>query len=364
MGLFISSEGEVIMNDLEQMLAEYFEKKFCCFTGSGTTSIYLILKALNLQHKKVLYPNISCMVPVNAALYAGYDVAFCDVSLKDYTMDVDAFKETIKKYNIGIVVPTHIYGHKCNMEEIIKIAHEKGIFVLEDAAQTISLSHDSDAAIMSFGHTKILETKNGGGAIFTDDENLYNKLKEQKALLPLKPNNLEVLFDEYREKYYSIMKNEDKNRNKYKEIFDLQLSSKDAFIYDMDNNEEVIEKLANIEKIKSERNKRADLYEKYLDECFIYKPKCSYETLWRYTFLYRGDREELLKKVREKGIDISSWYPALHKFYSNQNDDDSPNVKIIEEKIINLWINEEYSEEKILSDIGVINSIMRRIKVE
>lgn len=349
------------MNDLEMMITEYFEKKFCCFTGSGTTSIYLILKALNLQHKKVLYPSISCMVPVNAALYAGYDVAFCDVSLKDYTMDVDAFKEAIKKYNIGIVVPTHIYGHKCNMKEILRISHEKGIFVLEDAAQTISLSHDSDASIMSFGHTKILETENGGGAIFTNDENLYNKLKEQKALLPPKPNNLEVLFDEYREKYYLIIKNEEKNRNKYKEIFDLQLSSKDAFIYDMHNNEEVIQRLANMEKIKSERNKRADLYGKYLDKSLIHKPKCSYETLWRYTFLYRGDREELLKQVREKGIDISSWYPALHKFYSTQEEQEFPNSKIIEEKIINLWINEENSEEKITKDIRSINSIMRRI---
>lgn len=347
------------MNFLEKVLSENFNKKYCCFTGSGTTSIYLILKALNLQHKKVLYPNISCMVPVNAALYAGYDVAFCDVSLKDYTMDVEAFKETVNNYNIGIVVPTHIYGHKCNMKEISKIAHEKGIFILEDAAQTISLTQDSDVAIMSFGHTKILETKSGGGAIFTDDESLYNKLKEQKSLLPQKPNNLEVLFDEYREKYYSIMKNEDINRNKYKEMVDLQLNSKDAFIYDMNDNLELVEKLYNIEKIKSGRNKRADLYEKYLESDLIHKAKCSYETLWRYSFLYKGDREELLNKVRERGIDISSWYPALHKFYSNQNDNEFPNTRIIEEKIINLWVNEEYSEEKILNNIGIINSIIR-----
>lgn len=355
-------EGESKMNVLEIMLAEFFEKKFCCFTGSGTTSIYLILKALNCQNKKVLYPSISCMAPVNAALYAGYEVVFCDVSLKDYTMDIDAFKEIIKKYNVGVVVPTHIYGHKCNMKEITKIAHKKGIFVLEDSAQTISLSHGSDAAIMSFGHTKILETKNGGGAVFTDDENLYNKLKEQKSLLPPKPNNLKVLFDEYREKYYSIMKSEDKNGNKYKEMVDLQLNSKDAFVYDINDNVELVKKLSDIEKIKRGRNTRADLYEKYLESDLIHKAKCCYEALWRFSFLYKGDREELLNKVRERDIDISSWYPALHKFYSNQNDNDLPNTRIIEEKIINLWVNEEYSEEKILNNIEIINSIMRENK--
>lgn len=347
------------MNNLEMILAECFNKKFCCFTGSGTTSIYLILKALNLQHKKVLYPDISCMVPVNAALYAGYDVVFCDVSLKDYTMDLNAFENTIDKYDIGVVVPTHIYGHKCNMKEISRIAHEKGIFVLEDAAQTISLSEDSGASIMSFGHTKILETENGGGAIFTDDENLYNKLKKEKLTLPIKPQNLSKLFDEYRQRYYSIMKSEDKNINKYKEIFGLQVNSKQAFIYDINKNEEIIKKIKGIENIRGERNKRTRLYKEYLDETFIDKSKKYCDVLWRYSFLYKGNREELLKKVREKGIDISSWYPALHKFYSNQNDDEFPNAKIIEEKIINLWVNEEYSEEKILKDIGIINSIMK-----
>ncbi|KGK86060.1 aminotransferase class V-fold PLP-dependent enzyme [Clostridium sp. HMP27] len=346
------------MNYLEKRLAEYFKKRFCCFTGSGTTAIYLILKALNLQQKKILYPSISCMVPVNAALYAGYDVVFCDVSLKDYTMDLNAFENTINKYDIGIVVPTHIYGHICDMKKISRIAHEKGIFILEDAAQTVSLSNDSDASIMSFGHTKILETENGGGAIFTDNENLYNKLKEEKDLLPKKPRNLGGLFDEYRKNYYSIMNNENKSVNKYKEIYNLQLNSKDAFIYDMDNNEEVIEQLANIEEIKRERNKRANLYGRYLHKSLIHKAKCTYEILWRYSFLYKGDREQLLYKIREKGIDVSSWYPALYKFYSQQEEKEFSNSQIVEKQIVNLWVNEKYSQEKILHDIQSINFIM------
>ena len=345
------------MNNLEGILAKQFGKEFCLFTGSGTAAIYLILKALNLQHKKVLYPSISCMVPVNAALYAGYNPVFCDVNLQDYTMDLKALELTLKKYEVGVVVPTHIYGHKCKMQEILKIAHKNGVFVLEDAAQTTTLNKNSDASIMSFGHTKIMETQNGGGAIFTNDEKLYNKLKKEKVSLSIKPENLNELFDEYRQKYYSIIR--DKDINKYKEIFELQLSSKNAFIYDIDANEEVTEKIKCIKNIKDKRNKRTKLYEECLDTTFIDKAKKHCGVLWRYSFLYKGNREELLKKVREKGIDISSWYPALHKFYSNQNDDEFPNAKIIEEHIVNLWVNEEYSEEKILKDIEIINYIMK-----
>lgn len=345
------------MNDLEKFLAKKFNKRFCCFTGSGTTAIYLILKALDLKNKKVLYPDISCMAPVNAALYAGYEVLFCDVNLEDYTMDLNALKKAIDKYDIGTVVPTHIYGHKCNIKEIKRICKSKGIFVLEDSAQNINLSKYSDASIMSFGHTKILETNNGGGAIFTNDELLYKNFKKQKINLQKKPSNLNELFNNYREKYYSIMKNKSED-SIYKSIFHLQMKSKETFIYDMDYNEELVEEIKKINYIKNERNYRANLYNKYLEEKNIYKSKKDYDVLWRYSFLYKGNREELLKRVREKSIDISSWYPALHKFYSNQPEDEFNNANIIEKEIVNLWVDLQYSENKILDDIKQINSII------
>src|SRR3712207_7551248 len=102
------------MNYIEMKLSNFFNKEYCCFTGNGTTAMYLIFKALNMQNKSVLYPDITCTNPVNAAVYAGYKVVFSDVNFYDYTMNIDSLEYMIKKYNIGIVVPTHIYGHRCN----------------------------------------------------------------------------------------------------------------------------------------------------------------------------------------------------------------------------------------------------------
>lgn len=349
------------MNKLEGKLAQKFEKKFCVFTGSGTTAIYLTLKALDITNKKVLYPAITCMAPVNAAIYAGYDVIFCDVNLKDCTIDIDSFKKVIDKYDVGVIVPTHIYGHTCNINEVTNIASERGIFVIEDSAQTVSLSRYSDSSVMSFGHTKILETSIGGGAVFTDNENLYKKIREERNILPNKPQNLIQLFNEYRKNYYSIM--EEENIDKYIKMYQLQLNSKNTFIYNNENNDELVGKLEDIDKIIKNRNIRRNLYDEYLDNKYICKFDYTGEVLWRYSFLYNGKRDELLKSVREKKIDISSWYISLYKIYSEQNKKYFKNSDYVEEHIVNLWVNPEYEENKIQDDIKEINNIMLNLKL-
>lgn len=344
------------MNCLESKLSNKFKKKFCVFTGSGSTAIYLILKSLNLQNKKILYPSITCMAPVNAAIYAGYEPVFCDVNLENYTMDVNALEEVIKREDIGIIVPTHIYGHRCKMDAINKLAKERNIFVLEDAAQSYYFDK-SDASIISFGHTKIFQCEGGGGAVFTDDINLYNSIIEQKKQLPEKPDNIEELFNYYREDYYNIMK-KFKGDKLYYYMRKLQLDNKKTFIYDLSNNENLLNLLDSYEKILEGRIKRRKLYDKYLNKNNIKLPLINQnEGLWRYTFLYKGNRDKLLEDVRAKDVDISSWYLSLHKFYSSNSDDKFKNSITIEKEIVNLWVTPQYSENKILEDINKVNKM-------
>jgi len=350
------------MNYLEKKLAKHFDKKYCLFTGNGTTAIYLILKALNMTNKKVLYPAITCMNPVNSAVYAGYETVFCDVNLDNYTMDLESLKKVIELYDVGIIVPTHIYGHKCNMKEILKIAKEKKLFVIEDSAQTVEFTN-ADVSIISFGHTKIYECSKGGGAVFTNNEDLYKKICDEKSKLHVQPSNSNELYDEYRQKYYYIMNEISSDDKKWNEMLKLQLEFKDAFIYDMDSYEEVIDKLEKENCIFEKRIKRAELYKKHLEKKLISVPKLSgRDILWRYSFLFNGDRKRLLSEVRKENVDISSWYPALYKMYSNQCKELFTNSNILEEEIVNLWIDPEYTENKILDDIQKINCIMTKMK--
>jgi dTDP-4-amino-4,6-dideoxygalactose transaminase len=343
------------MNDIEKMLARKFKKQYCCFTGSGTTAIYLALQALALQHKKILYPAITCMAPVNAALYAGYEPIFCDVNLQDYTMDVESLEIMLDKYDVGIIVPTHIYGHPCDMDSICKIAKEKGIIVLEDAAQTIQTSN-ADVSIMSFGHTKILECEVGGGALFTENQLLYEKVLTIQKTIPNKPMHSSHMFDEYRAAYYSIMQCVKRDSRFWALMLQLQQLSKDTFVYNIDNGSEITEVLSKMSIKVNKRIERAKLYDEYLNKTSMRLPQIDSDCVrWRYSFLFDGNQQELLQKVRQKKVDISNWYPALYKVYSTQEKKYFENAEYLENHIINLWINPEYTIDKIMHDIEIIN---------
>ena len=342
------------MTSLESALCKNYGKKYGVFTGNGTTAMYLAFKALNMQNKKVIFPAISCTNPVNSAIFAGYNVEFCDINMDNYTIDVNKLREMIDMDLYGIVVPTHIYGHQCAMDKISNMCKKKNVIIIEDAAQTYKVS-DSLISIVSFGHTKIFETELGGGIAFTDDELVYKKMKTIKQSINERPQNADELFDEYREKYYDIVKNSNDECEKHNKLKGLQLDSKDTFIYDLSENGEILEKLKIKDEIINDRIAKKNLYDRYLDRSYVNIPNEEENVLWRYTFIYKGNREKLLEDARKEGIDISSWYPALSNIYNNSK---LENADIIQNRVINLWITNDHSEERIKYEIEILNRLM------
>lgn len=351
------------MDNIEKKLADIFKKKYCCFTGNGTTAIYLILQALDIKNKRILYPAITCTNPVNSAVYANYEVMFCDVNLKDYTFDLEKLEEMIKKYNIGVIVPTHIYGNRCDMSEIYKLCKKYNVFILEDAAQSIYFDESSDASIISFGHTKIFHHELGGGAVFTNNKELFVKIKKIKANLDTKPLNSNELFDIYREKYYSIVNSKLPVNQKNKELYKLQIDSKENFIFDLNAYENILKIFEEKNVIIEQRKDKALLYHKYLNNSQIEKPWINFENIipWRYSFLFKGNRNKLLEVARKRNIDISSWYRGLNKIYLPDGKEKYPNAEYLEKHIINLWVDSTHSENDIKKDIDSLNNIMKEI---
>ena len=346
------------MNHVEEILARHFNKRYCRFTGSGTAAIYLVLRALNCNSRYVLFPAITCASAVNAAIYAGYKPIFCDVNLDNYTIDLNSFKNVVKSYDVGVVVPTHIYGHSCDIQSIKNIVANDQVFILEDSAQTVKIN-DVNASIMSFGHTKILESPGGGGAIFTDDECLLEKFIQAKDTLPVKPINLENRITQYRQDYYSIMANEQHSQDVWSRIYQLQLKYKDAFLFDMDLNNLVLDRLNVLLQTVRARNERFKLYSRLLVKSNLRIPETeATDVIWRYSFLYTGNRDVLLAKVRECGIDISSWYPPVYKMYSRQDDWEFMNANYVGEHVVNLWIDPGKPIDQIEKEIVLINSFL------
>jgi len=355
------------MNNTEKKLADYFGRRFCYITGSGTTAIYILLQCIKRPGMRVLYPAITCMVPVNAAVYLDMEPVFCDINLNNYTMDIKSLKSMLDKYDIDVIVPTHIYGNSCDMDRIIELAKAKDIFVLEDAAQAIGgeykgkkLGGFGDAAIISFGHTKLLEC-GGGGAVLTDNKELYSELEELGRKLPDKPEDANELFDEYRMKYYSIMRNVKEEDIRWQNMLELQLEYRKAFIYNIDDQvlQCIQNKFCELPFLIEARKERSLVYDNILDKKWIMHREIAGDIVpWRYSFLYKGNREKLLERVRAAGVDISSWYPPLHKMYSRQEDSFFPNAIQMGNQIINLWVTPAYTLDKIKSDAAIVSKLL------
>ena len=342
------------MNNLENVLCKKYNKKYGVFTGNGTTALFLALQALNMQDKRIIFPAISCTNPVNAAIFAGYDVDFCDITMENYTIDITKLEKMLDTNLHGIVVPTHIYGHQCDMDKINALCSDKNVIVVEDAAQTYKVM-ESTVSIVSFGHTKIFETESGGGIAFTNVESIYNQMKKYQHMLNKCPSNSDELFDIYRKKYYEIVKNARNEYDKCKKLKQLQLDSRDTFIFDLNENDEIPVMLNKEKSIFKDRIFKKKLYDEFLNKDYVEIPKQTEEILWRYTFVYKGNRERLLYDARKEGIDISSWYPSLSMIYNNKL---LENADILQKSVINLWITEDHNEDRIKRDIAILNRLM------
>lgn len=100
---------------------------------------------------------------------------FCDVNDKDYTMDVTKIESLITDRTVAIV-PVHVYGNICDVEEIDRIAKKYGLKVIYDAAHAFAVKYKGvstacfgDASMFSFHATKVFNTIEGGAVCFKDD---------------------------------------------------------------------------------------------------------------------------------------------------------------------------------------------------
>ena len=339
-----------------------FYGKYFVSAANGTTAMYLLFRVLRLQKKKALFPAISCTGPVNAAIFAGYDVCFADVREDDYVIDLDKAETILRTGQVGVMIPTHIYGHMYDREKARFICEKHGVFLLEDAAQTVDVD-GADASVVSFGHTKIFEADTGGG-ILSSNLSLVNDISREKlAFCESEVPIAEDAFDSYRSRYYAIVKDQSLSEaRRYGKLHELQLDSRQYFISpDEASGEDIMRRLDDASSIMKKRIEKAQLYEKLLDKKFVTLPKVDFaaRAVWRFTFLANSKRDELLEAARQKDIDISSWYLPLHKIY--ETNDMCPAAEYVSDHVVNLWVDESHNLDGIRYDCEILNKIFTEI---
>lgn len=142
---------------------------------NGHMALELSLQAMNLQGEVITTP-FTFASTTHAIVRNGLEPVFCDIAPETYTMDVTQIERLITDRTCAIL-PVHVYGNVCNIEEIERIAHKYGLKVLYDAAHTFGetykgqgIGNFGDASCFSFHATKVFNTIEGGAVCYRDPD--------------------------------------------------------------------------------------------------------------------------------------------------------------------------------------------------
>lgn len=142
---------------------------------NGHMALELSLQALNLQGEVITTP-FTFASTTHAIVRNGLTPVFCDINSEDFTMDVNKIESLITDKTCAIM-PVHVYGNVCNVEEIERIAKKYELKVVYDAAHTFGVKYKGestatfgDVSCFSFHATKVFNSIEGGAACFKDEE--------------------------------------------------------------------------------------------------------------------------------------------------------------------------------------------------
>ena len=171
---WISSAGKYIQ-EFEEAFARYLGVKHAITATSGTTALHLSLDALGIgPGDEVIVPDFTMIASAYAVLYTGARPVLVDSDPDIYTIDTTQIAANITPHTKAIM-PVHIYGHSADMDPIFSIAQERGIAVVEDAAEAHGARYKGRLCgsmgtvnAFSFYGNKIITTGEGGMAVTND----------------------------------------------------------------------------------------------------------------------------------------------------------------------------------------------------
>ncbi len=177
---WLTNNGQ-FCQELEARLKEYLGVRNLILVSNGTLALQIAYKALGLSGSAVTTP-FSFVATASSLLWEGIKPVFADIDPETWNLDPKNIEPAIKSDTTAIV-PVHVFGNPCEVEEIDKIAKKRGLKVVYDGAHAFGVKYKGksvlnwgDAATLSFHATKLFHTIEGG-AIITSDDDLAKKIR-------------------------------------------------------------------------------------------------------------------------------------------------------------------------------------------
>ncbi|MBO5032033.1 MAG: DegT/DnrJ/EryC1/StrS family aminotransferase [Lachnospiraceae bacterium] len=170
--------------ELEARLCEYLEVPELSLMVNGHMALELAIQSFDFpEGTEIITTPFTFISTTHAIVRNRLKPVFCDVKLSDGTIDETKIEDLITEKTVAIL-PVHVYGNVCNIEEIQRIADKYNLKVIYDAAHAFGVKYKGkgigsygDASIFSFHATKVFNTIEGGAVTFSDHriyEKLYN----------------------------------------------------------------------------------------------------------------------------------------------------------------------------------------------
>ena len=175
------------LEKFENQFAKYTSSKYAIAVSNCTAALHLSLKAVGIQKDdQVIIPNLTFVADANAILACNAKPIIVDINKKDFFLSISNLKKNITKKTKAII-PVHIYGQVCNIGEILDVAKDNNLKIIEDCAHAVGtfnhLKHVGtfgETGCFSFYPTKNMTTAEGGKVI-TNSKKIADKVRQLRS---------------------------------------------------------------------------------------------------------------------------------------------------------------------------------------
>jgi len=318
------------VEELENRLKDFTGSKFCLCVSSGTDALLISLLSLNIgPDDEIIVPSFTFISTAEVVALLGAKPVFVDIDERTYNIDIRKIEEKITEKTKAII-PVSLFGQPADFDEINEIAKRYDLIVIEDGAQSFGAEYKekkscnlSDIGCTSFFPAKPLGCYGDGGAIFTNDDEIYEKIKAIRVHGQIK---------RYQHKFIGV---------------NGRLDTLQAGIL-----------LVKLKYFKKEIELRNYIARKYLellkdnDKIILPFIKEDRLSVWAQFSIRIKNREKIRKYLQEKGIPTAIHYPVpLHLqecfSYLGYKKGDLPVSEKVAEEILSLPMNPYLTEEEI-----------------
>ncbi len=331
-----ANSGGRRVQEFEKLLASFVKSRYAIAVNSGTAALQAALYALEVKKgDEVLLPSFTFVATANAVMSVGARPVFVDILKENYTIDPNDLRKKITKRST-VIIPVHLYGNIAYIDEISEIARKHNLEVIEDAAQSLGSTfrgrHSgtfSKLGCFSMYAAKVI-TSGEGGAIVTNDKNLFEKLRKIRNHGMLHGYDTRILG------------------------LNLRLPEINAAIAKI--------QMKKIHKLLRRRRENARILSELLSDLDITIPheRLGERVNWYLYTIALKNRNKMMRELKSKGIEAAAYYSTpVHKtpFYNKKQN--LPITEWAASNVLSLPVHPLVNHENLLQMSKVLHQVTK-----